>query len=208
MNRRGLLAVWESMTPPRAPRCIAALIALLGLVLLGPLASARAADTVVSVQDFSFTPAAVTTGLGDTVTWAFASMHTTTSNQRFWSSGARDSGDRYQVRFRDAGAFGYHCSMHPSMTGRVSVPVRASGSSASGWRLTWSVRTSTPANRRFDVRLKRVGTSRWTSYRKATAKRAASFDPARTGTYLVEARTRNVGAGVSGWSPALTVAIS
>jgi plastocyanin len=125
------------MTSPRAPWRIAAPVALLGLALVAPPAPVLAADPVVSVQDFSFTPAAVTTGLGATVTWAFGSMHTTTSNQRFWNSGVRDAGGSYQVRFRDAGTFRYHCSMHPSMTGRVSVPVRAVGSAASGWRVTW-----------------------------------------------------------------------
>jgi len=195
------------MTSPRAPRRLAGLASLLGLLLVLPLAPARAADTVVTVQDFSFTPASVRTGLGDTVTWVFLAMHTTTSNQRFWNSGARESGS-YRVTFSDAGTFRYHCSMHPFMTGRVSVPVRAAGSATGGWRITWSVRTTTPANRRFDVRVKRVGASSWTSYRSATAKRSGSFDPARAGSYVVEARTRNVGVGASGWSPALTVAVS
>jgi hypothetical protein len=70
------------------------------------------------------------------------------------------------------------------------------------------VRTSTPASRRYDVRVERVGASTWTSYRKATARRSGSFDPMRAGSYLVEARTRNVGVGASGWSPALTIAVS
>jgi plastocyanin len=195
------------MTPPRAPRRAAALTTLLALLLVVPLAPARATGPVVSVQDFSFTPASVGIGLGDTVTWSFASLHTTTSNQRFWDSGARGSGT-YQVRFRDAGTFGYHCSMHPFMKGRVAVPVRSSGSAAHGWRLTWSVRATTPANRRYDVAVKRLGSSTWTSYRTATAKRSGTFNPSRSGSYLVRARTRNVGAGVSGWSPAVTVAVS
>jgi hypothetical protein len=70
------------------------------------------------------------------------------------------------------------------------------------------VRTSTPPRRRFDVRIKRVGASAWMSYRKASAKRSGSFDPARAGSYLVEARTLNVGVGASGWSPPATLAVS
>ncbi|MBW8750111.1 MAG: hypothetical protein JF565_01650 [Propionibacteriales bacterium] len=194
------------MTPPRRSSTIAVLLSVLGLLLVGPVAPAGAAPAVVSVQDFSFTPALVSVGLGETVTWRFHALHTSTSNQRFWDSGERSSGD-YVVTFLDAGTFRYHCSMHPSMTGKVRVPMTASAASA-GWKLRWSTRTSTPANRRFDVRFKRVGASSWTAFRSGTAKRAGSFHPARAGSYLVRARTSNVGVGHSAWSPALTVRIS
>jgi hypothetical protein len=159
------------------------------------------------VQDFAFTPAAVTVGMGSTVTWVFHSEHTTTSDQGFWDSGHRSAG-RFVVTFRDAGGFGYHCEMHPSMTGRVRVPLTASGSAARGWSLRWSTRTSTPSNVRFDVRFKRVGTTTWRSFRRASAKRAGLFHPARSGRYVVKARTRNVGVGASGWSPRLRLRIS
>lgn len=183
------------------------LVALLGLVLVAPMAPAGAATTVVSVQDFSFTPAIVTVSLGRTVTWAFHSMHTATSNQRFWDSGQRSSGT-YVVAFRDAGSYGYLCTMHPSMTGRVRVPMTRTGSSTTGWRMRWSTRTSTLAARRFDVQYERVGTTSWTWFRRSTAKRSGLFNPSRHGSYLLRARTRNVGVGASGWSPATTVRIS
>jgi hypothetical protein len=195
------------MMPPRALRRVAALIPLLGLLLVVPLSPAGASTTLVSVQDFSFTPATVTVGMGHTVTWAFHSMHTTTSNQRFWNSGRRSSGT-YVVTFRDAGTFAYHCAMHPSMTGRVHVPMKAVASMTGGFTLRWSSRTSTPSNRRFDVAFKRVGATTWSWFRHGSAKRAGHFAPTRAGHYLVRARTRNVGVGASGWTPALTVAIS
>jgi plastocyanin len=195
------------MTPLRRSRTAAVLVSVLGLLLIGPVAPAGAAPAVVSVQDFSFTSAVVTVGQGETVTWRFHSLHTSTSNQGFWDSGERGGGD-YVVTFLDAGTFRYHCSMHPWMTGKVRVPMTASGAASAGWRLRWSTRTSTPSNRRFDVRYKRVGASSWTAFRSGTAKRAGSFHPARAGSYLVRARTSNVGVGHSAWSPALTVRIS
>jgi plastocyanin len=197
------------MKPLRAPRLVDALVLLLGPVvgLAVLIAPASASSAVVSVQDFSFTPAVVTVGQGETVTWTFHALHTTTSNQGFWNSGARSTGS-YAVAFPDAGTFGYHCSMHPSMTGRVRVPVQASGAPATGWRLRWSARTGTPADRRFDVQVKRAGASTWTWLRRATARRSAMFDPSRHGSYLVRARTHNGAVGRSGWSPALTVRIS
>jgi hypothetical protein len=161
----------------------------------------------VSVQNYSFTPAAVTVAMGQSVTWQFHAMHTTTSNQLFWDSGMRSSGS-FVVVFRDAGRFGFHCSMHPSMTGKVHVPMTRTGSSSTGWRMRWSTRTSTPANRRFDVQYKRVGATTWTWFRTGTARRAGMFDPARSGSYLLRARTRNVGVGRSGWSATVTVPIS
>jgi plastocyanin len=195
------------MSPAHALRRAAVLVPFLVLFLAAPLLPAGATSASVSVQDFSFTPATVTVGQGESVTWTFHSMHTTTSDQRFWDSGMRSSGS-YLVTFADAGTFGYHCSMHPSMTGLVRVPLQASGAAASGWRLRWSSQTSTPADRRFDVQVRRVGSTTWTWFRKATAKRAGSFDPARKGRYVVRARTRNLGVGTSRWSPLLTVQVS
>lgn len=200
------------MSTPRKPRLVAALVLALGSALgsalgLAPLTPVDAATTVVSVQDFSFTPATVTVGMGQSVTWSFHSMHTTTSNQRFWDSGMLASGS-YAVTFRDAGTFGYHCTMHPSMTGRVRVPVRRTGAAADGWRVRWSVRASTPTSRRFDVQYKRSGATSWKWFRNDTVKRSGFFNPARSGSYLLRARTRNVGVGVSGWSPRLTLRIT
>jgi plastocyanin len=196
------------MRLPRALLRLPALVPLLALLLAALGGSAGAATTTVSVQDFSFTPARVTVGLGRTVTWVFnPTGHTTTSNQGFWDSGLRRS-TSFVVTFRDAGTFGYHCSMHPEMTGKVRVPLTATGSAARGWKLRWSTRTSTPSHRRFDVQFKRAGATTWTRFRHATARRAGMFDPARAGSYVVRARTRNVGVGSSGWSPTLTVRIS
>lgn len=195
------------MRPVRALLRLPVLAPVLALLLLAPPAPAGAATTTVSVQDFSFTPATVTVTLGQSVTWVFHAEHTTTSNQGFWDSGHRSSG-QYVVVFQDAGGFGYHCTMHPSMTGQVRVPLTASGSAARGWRLRWSARTSTPSNLRYDVRYKRVGTSTWKSFRRASAKRSGLFNPDHGGSYLVRARTRNAGVGASGWSPRLRLRIS
>jgi hypothetical protein len=49
--------------------------------------------------------------------------------------------------------------------------------------------------------VRRTGTSRWTSFRKATTAATARFDPGK-GTWQARARTRK-GGHQSGWSPAL-----
>jgi plastocyanin len=200
------------MTPSRSRRRLvpAALLAGLAAVsapLLVPLGSASAATVSVSVTNFRFSPASVTVGQGGKVAWTFHSLHTTTSNQGFWDSGMRSSGT-FTMSFADAGTFGYHCTMHPFMTGSVKVPMRATGSASHGWKLTWSTRSSTPSNRRYDVQERKPGSSHWSTYRTATSKRSATFDPAHHGKYAFRARTHNGSRGASGWSPTLLVRIS
>jgi plastocyanin len=200
------------MTPSRLRRRVLPAAVLAGLAgisvpLLSPLGSASAATVSVSVTNFEFSPANVTVGQGGKVAWTFHSMHTTTSNQRFWDSGMRASGT-YTVTFPDAGTFGYLCTMHPFMTGSVKVPMHATGSASHGWKVIWSARSSTPSNRRYDVQERKPGSSHWTAYKTSTASRSVSFNPSHNGTYAFRARTHNGSHGASGWSPTLSVRIS
>ena len=196
------------MTSFRAARVLTALALLLpAAALLGPVAPAAAGTTTISVTDFQFSRTSVQVAMGGTVSWQFHAEHTTTSDQRFWDSGHRSSG-AYTVTFPDAGTYRYHCSMHPEMTGAVKVPLRVRGSAATGWTLRWSVRSSTPANRRYDVQYRRAGTSRWTALRTGTASRSARFNPARSATYQLRVCTHNGSVGASGWTPVVSVRIS
>ena len=195
----------------RSPRALAARVALPVVVLFGaflvnPVSPADATTTTIGVVNYAFTPSSVRVGMGGTVAWQFHGDHTTTSNQLFWDSGERTSGS-FVHAFPDAGNFSYHCMMHPFMTGVVRVPMRATGRPLTGYRLTWSVRSSTPGFLRYDVQYKFSGATRWTSFRSATTQRSALFNPARSATYLVRARTRRVGVGASGWTGALRVLI-
>lgn len=183
---------------------------LLAAALLVPASPATAADATVTVANNAFSPANVTVGLGDTVTWNFpdAVSHTSTSNQGFWDSGAKSGGASFARTFGSAGRYGYHCTFHSSMTGSVRVPVRATGSAAGGWTLRWAT-AKAPATRDYDVQVRHEGDSSWTWLRRNTAKPTASFDPARTGTWQVRARTSNTDAGKSsGWSPVKAVPVS
>ena len=110
------------------------------LVPTGP-AEARAGGSV-TVAGMAFSPASVTVGLGESVTWTFqdATPHTTTSDQGFWDSGTRSGGATYSRAFTSAGTFAYHCTIHSMMRGKVAVPVSASGSPGAGWTLRWSTK--------------------------------------------------------------------
>jgi len=103
-------------------------------VLLGALAvaavavagiqAAQAANAAVSIQNFSFQPQGVTINVGETVTWTMKDMgtqHTVTANDNSFSSSNLSTGNTYAHTFGQAGTFSYHCNIHPSMTGTVTV---------------------------------------------------------------------------------------
>ena len=60
---------------------------------------------------------------GTTVTWvnSDATSHTSTSNAAGWDSGIVAPGRQFSFVFQNAGAFPYHCAIHPGMVGTVVV---------------------------------------------------------------------------------------
>lgn len=114
------------------------LLALVAMAL--PAASLGAtpepgSGAVVVVEDFAFTPNDVKVVVGQTVTWmvgADPEQHTVTpaDGAAFEDSGQLFTGDTYAVRFDAPGAFDYLCTLHPFMTGTVTV--LAAGPSAVG----------------------------------------------------------------------------
>jgi plastocyanin len=161
----------------------------------------------VAVMDMMFMPGAVSTTLNGSVTWTNQDSlgHTITSDQGFWDSGTKLPGASYARTFTSAGTFAYHCSIHPEMRGKVSVPPTASGSAAKGYRLTWTT-VKGAGGITYDVQTK-LGSGKWVSLKAGTTGTHAKFNPAKPGTYQVRARTSKGGAR-SGWSPAVRVTIS
>ncbi len=60
---------------------------------------------------------------GTTVTWINHDdvPHTVVSTDKKFKSRALDTDDKFSFTFSDSGAYGYFCSVHPVMTGRVIV---------------------------------------------------------------------------------------
>jgi plastocyanin len=77
----------------------------------------------VSISGFAFSPSSLTVSVGDTVTWTNhdAVSHTSTSNTGVWDSGLIGQNDSFMRVFSTAGAFPYHCTPHPQMTGTITV---------------------------------------------------------------------------------------
>jgi plastocyanin len=72
---------------------------------------------------FSPSMTVVVIGVNNTVTWVNNdfTIHTITSDSGSFSSGLLNSGDKWTYTFTTAGTFGYHCELHPFMTGTVIV---------------------------------------------------------------------------------------
>ena len=150
---------------------LAALAALvLPCVAVVPVhAQEQAAGATVTVANMAFAPAKVRVGMGETVTWSFQDTvsHTATSDEGFFDTGAASGGASRSIRFASAGAFAYHCTFHPMMVGKVTVPMAATGSVKDGWKLRWLVGEN-PKGRTYDVQKRRAGTKTWSLFRNQT----------------------------------------
>ncbi|HEY8987546.1 MAG TPA: plastocyanin/azurin family copper-binding protein [Candidatus Limnocylindrales bacterium] len=86
-------------------------------------ASAGSSSNAVSIKDTAFNPTAITVKVGDKVTWTnndgFA--HTVTLDDNSVDSGNLTPGATFDNTFAAAGTFAYHCKIHSSMHGTVTV---------------------------------------------------------------------------------------
>ena len=81
---------------------------------------------LIAIRDFAFHPDSLSVPPGATVTWincedAGQEPHTTTSDGAVWNSPDLSPGNRFSHTFPTGGAFPYHCTPHPFMTGKVVV---------------------------------------------------------------------------------------
>jgi plastocyanin len=77
----------------------------------------------VEIANFAFTPAEASATVGDTVTWtnADAAAHTATLDDGACATGNIPSDGSGSLVFNAAGTFKYHCAIHPTMTGTITV---------------------------------------------------------------------------------------
>src|ERR1700760_147417 len=90
--------------------------------LCSPMSAAYCAETMVTIDNFTFTPAQLTVKVGDTVTWKNHDdiPHTVVSAGKFRSK-TMDTDDSFSFTFTAAGDYKYFCSLHPHMTGMITV---------------------------------------------------------------------------------------
>ena len=104
---------------------LATLSGVAGAAAIWPAAQVHAAAPApqVKIANFTFNQAVVTVKRGTTVTWTNDDdiPHTVTANDKSFKSKVLDSGQSFSFTFAKAGEFGYFCSLHPHMTGKVIV---------------------------------------------------------------------------------------
>jgi len=85
-----------------------------------PVAIVAGASTLTTT---AYAPNPVTVSVGGSVTWTNndTTPHTSVGNTGGWNSGTIAPGGKYTTTFSSAGTFTYHCSLHPGMTGTVTV---------------------------------------------------------------------------------------
>jgi len=77
----------------------------------------------VEISGFAFNPSSLTVAKGTTVTWTNNNnvAHTIVSDSGAFSSSELAKGGSFSFTFDSPGEYPYHCSIHPSMKGKVIV---------------------------------------------------------------------------------------
>jgi len=85
---------------------------------------ATAIPTQVTIERMKFQPPEVSIHVGGTVIWTNRdedTVHTATADDGSWDTGEIPFNESRSWTFRSAGVWPYHCEIHPSMTGKVTV---------------------------------------------------------------------------------------
>ena len=80
-------------------------------------------STQIAIGDYFFDPADITVPVGTTVCWTNTVQitHTATSDTGVFDSGSLANGDTFTYTFNNPGSYPYHCTVHPFMTGTITV---------------------------------------------------------------------------------------
>jgi amicyanin len=96
---------------------------IVGAMLALATAQAQDSNTVVAIDNFTFTPPELNVTIGTTVKWVNHDdiPHTVVEKNTTFRSKALDTDDSYSFTFKNAGTFDYFCGLHPHMVGKVIV---------------------------------------------------------------------------------------
>ena len=80
-------------------------------------------EAVITIDNFSFSPATLTVPTGTTVHWTNHDdiPHTIVSDDKAFKSKALDTDEQFTYTFTKPGTYSYFCSLHPKMTAKIVV---------------------------------------------------------------------------------------
>ncbi|MDQ1508686.1 MAG: hypothetical protein QOG50_530 [Actinomycetota bacterium] len=125
-------------------------LAVLAAWIAGAAPAGASSTVAMSVHDFAFSPSTLTVPVGTTVqiTNTGQSTHTWSSDPgdaQQWDSGPINPGSSFSVTFNGAGQFGFHCNIHPYMTGTVVVVASTPSTTAAPTTVTTPATTAPSA---------------------------------------------------------------
>lgn len=104
---------------------VAMMLAITAVKAAGPAGQQAMGNAAqVKIDNFTFTPNALTVSAGTTVHWVNHDdiPHTVVSDDKTtFKSKALDTDDNFSYTFSKPGTYSYFCSIHPKMTGKVIV---------------------------------------------------------------------------------------
>ena len=82
-----------------------------------------AADAIIVMKNFHFSPTNVSVPVGATVTWKNmdGEPHTVASADGLFRSSALDENDTYKFKFEKPGVYKVFCGIHPNMKETITV---------------------------------------------------------------------------------------
>ena len=99
------------------------IVSFLALLMIVPGAGAQGNQQTVSIKNFAFNPPSITVAPGTTVPWTNndSAPHTVTADDGSFDSETLQPGQSFSHTFQSPGTIAYHCEIHPSMKGSVTV---------------------------------------------------------------------------------------
>ncbi|HJP65377.1 MAG TPA: plastocyanin/azurin family copper-binding protein [Actinomycetota bacterium] len=171
---------------------------------------------VSSPSPGAYSPSNASLIIGDTAQWTNNSnnIHSATGDSplSFWDTGTFTNGQSRSKQFVAAGTYTYHCSVHSSMHGTVSVKMTVSptsGTTSTVFTVSWASATI-PTGYNVDVQYSRNGGAFTNLLVNQTGSSISiqRMAPA-PGTYQLRARIQNTNSGAaSGYSSPVTVVVS
>jgi plastocyanin len=109
----------------KCPMALEAASVICAAAFGGAAAVSVAAGRTVTLKNIAFSPKSLSGSKGSVVTFAFRDGSTkhnviSTGSRRFKSISTRSSGSLRRT-FSRAGTYRYQCTLHPGMTGRITV---------------------------------------------------------------------------------------